>query len=348
MDLAQGNGQEALRVSQEIVAIAPRDEQALVLHATSQIAAGQFQLAESELNRLAAAFPRSARVRIAMGMLALSEKRYPVAERIYGQLSSAGIAAPEVLSGLTQAYMGEKEPAKALQNLQDVAKRNPGSLVPRELLARAAMSAGKYDIAIEQYQQLAAAVPASAEVPRALAAAYNAKGDVSAAIGTLEKAVQQKPSNTAASLDLAHMLLKAGRVPDAKTEYRRILKIQPDNPNALNDLSYLMAQSGENLDEALTLARKGTQFAVEQSLKTSLQDTLGSIYLRKNMYESALQSFQVAVNSNPGSMTYRYHLGTTLYQMGDKSKAKVELQAALAATPKSEDEPKIRELLARL
>jgi hypothetical protein len=34
--------------------------------------------------------------------------------------------------------------------------------------------------------------------------------------------------------------------------------------------------------------------------------------------------------------------------MGDKSKAKAELQAALAATPKSEDEPKIRELLARL
>jgi predicted Zn-dependent protease len=127
-----------------------------------------------------------------------------------------------------------------------------------------------------------------------------------------------------------------------------LLKIQPGNADALNDLSYLMAESGENLDEALALARKGTQFATEPGLKTSLQDTLGWIYLKKNMYESALQSFQVAVNSNPGNMTFRYHLGTTLYQMGNKSRAKAELQAALAATPKSEDEPKIRELLSRL
>jgi tetratricopeptide (TPR) repeat protein len=348
MDLAQGKAQDALRLSEEIVAVAPRDEQALVLRATSQIAAGQFQLAGSELNRLASAFPRSARVRITMGVLALSEKRYPDAERIFGQLASAGVGTPEVLSGLTQAWLGQKEPAKALQNLQDVLKRNPGSLASRQLLAQAAMSSGKYDIAIEQYKQLAAAVPASVEVQRALAAAYNAQGNAAAAIGILEPAVQKNPSNVAASLELAHVLLKAGRTSDAKLQYRRMLKIQPNNPNALNDLSYLMAESGENLDEALALARKGTQFATDQSLKNSLQDTLGSIYLKKNMYESALQSFQVAVNSNPGSMTFRYHLGTTLYQMGNKSKAKAELQAALAATPKSEDEPKIRELLARL
>jgi thioredoxin-like negative regulator of GroEL len=74
---------------------------------------------------------------------------------------------------------------------------------------------------------------------------------------------------------------------------------------------------------------------------------LGWIYLKKRMYDSALQSFQTLVNSNPGDMTFRYHLGVTLYQMGNKNKAKLELQAALAATNKSEDEPRIRELLSR-
>ncbi len=347
LDLTQGKAQDALRVAEGIVAIAPRDEPALVLRATSQIAAGQFQKAGLELNRLALAFPQSPRVRITMGVLALSEKRYPDAERIFGQLASSGVGNPEVLSGLTQALLGQNEPAKALQNLEDILKRNPGALAPRELLARAAMSSGKYDLAIEQYKQLAAAVPGSLEIQRALAAAYTAQGNVSAALGILEPVVKKSPSNVGASLELAHALLKAGRVDDAKQQYRRMLAIQPNNPNALNDLSYLMAESGENLDEALTVARKGTQFATEQNLKNSLQDTLGSIYMKKNMYESALQSFQVAVNSNPGSMTFRYHLGAALYQMGNKSKAKTELEAALAATPKSADEPKIRELLAR-
>jgi tetratricopeptide (TPR) repeat protein len=348
LDLTQGNAQDALRMSEEIVALAPRDEQALVLRANCQIAAGQFQRAESELTRLAAAFPRSARVRITMGSLALSEKKYAEAERIFGQLASAGIGAPEVLSGLTQAYLGQDEAPKALQALEDVLKRNPGSLNTRELLARAAMSSRKYDIAVDQYKQLAAAVPTSIDIQRALAAAYNAQGNATAAIGILEPAVQKAPSNVAASLDLAHVLLKAGRLADAKVQYRRMLKIQPNNANALNDLSYLMAQSGESLDEALALARKGQEVATEQNLKNSLQDTLGWIYLKKNMYDNALQSFQVAVDKNPGSMTFRYHLGTTLYQMGNKSRAKTELEAALAATPKSEDEPKIRELLARL
>lgn len=300
------------------------------------------------MTRLAAEFPQSGRVRFTAGILALSEKRYADAERIFGQLVSAGVAAPEVLAGLTNAYLGEKEPAKAIQALQDAVRHSPGSRNLRLVLARTAMVSGKYDLAIEQYKQLIAAVPSSIELQRALAGAYKAQGNGAAAIGILEPAVQKDPSNVGASLDLAHALITAGRVADAKRQYRRLLKIQPANPNALNDLSYLMAESGENLDEALALAQKGAQVATDQTLKNSLQDTLGSIYMKKNMYANALQSFQVAVNNDPGSMTFHYHLGSALYRTGDKSRAKTELQAALAATPKSADEPNIRELLARL
>jgi len=347
MNLTQGKTLDALRVAEEIVAIAPRDEQALVLRVTCQIAAGQFQRAGSELTRLVAEFPRSGRVRFTAGVLALSEKRYADAERIFGQLVSAGIAAPEVLAGLTNAYLGEKEPAKAIQALQDAVQHSPGSQNLRMVLARTAMVSGKYDLAIEQYKQLVAAVPASIEYQRELAGAYKAQGNGAAAIGILEPAVQKNPSDVGASLDLAHALITAGRLADAKQQYRRVLKIQPANPNALNDLSYLMAESGESLDEALAMAQKGAQVATDQTLKNSLQDTMGSIYMKKNMYANALQSFQAAVNNDPGSMTFHYHLGSALYQTGNKSKAKTELQAALAATPKSADEPKIRELLAR-
>ncbi len=347
LNLVQGKPLDALRVAEDIVTIAPRDEQALVLRVTCQIAAGQFQRAQSELTRLISEFPQSGRVRIATGSLALSEKRYADAERIFGQLAAAGADGPAVLSGLTQAYLSQKEAPKALQTLQDMLKRNPGSSNLRQVLAQAAMRSGKYDIAVEQYKQLAAAAPGSIQPQLALAAAYTAQGNVTAAIGVLEPAVQKNPSNAAASLDLARDLYTAGRIGDAKLQYRQVLKIQPGNANALNDLSYLMAESGENLDEALALARKGEQLTTEPNLKNSLKDTLGSIYLKKNLYDSALQSFQVAVNNDPGNMTFRYHLGTTLYRMGNKFRAKTELQAALAATPKSEDEPKIRELLAR-
>lgn len=352
--LSDGRNQDALRISEEIVAVAPRDEQALVLHVTCETATGQFQRAQSELTRLSAEFPASTRVQVAMGNLALAQKKYSDAERIFQQLSRSGADAAAALSGLTQALLGRKEPGNAIQALQDALKRNPGSADLRQILARTAMVTGQFDVAIEQYRQLDTAFPGSVDVQRALASAWSAQGNSAAAVAVLQPAVQKNPANAPASLDFAHALIRAGRSGDAKLEYRRILKIQPDNANALNDLSYLMSQSGENLDEALALARKGTQFAADEGLKTSLQDTLGSIYLKKRMLESALQSFRVAADNRPENTTYRYHLGLTLYEMGNKPRAKAELQAALAVSArlggktKSEDESKIRELLARL
>jgi hypothetical protein len=41
-------------------------------------------------------------------------------------------------------------------------------------------------------------------------------------------------------------------------------------------------------------------------------------------------------------------LGAALYEKGDKQRARAELQAALAAKPTPGDEPKIKELMAKL
>jgi Flp pilus assembly protein TadD len=191
-------------------------------------------------------------------------------------------------------------------------------------------------------------MPPSAETQRALARAYRAQGNQSAAISVLSAAAQSNPTDAGISLDLAQGFVVAGRMDEAQREYRRLLKMHPNHGKALNDLAYLLADFGGNLDEALSLARKGAQFAADASLKASVSDTLGWIYLKKQMYDSALQTFQNLVSTNPGNMTFRYHLGMTLYQMGSKARAKTELEAALSARIKSDDEPRIRELLARL
>ncbi|MGD1073253.1 MAG: tetratricopeptide repeat protein, partial [Bryobacteraceae bacterium] len=197
MNLAQGKAQEALRIADEVVAVSPRDEQSRLLHATCQIALGQFQQARSELNRLGADFPKSGAVRFRMGVLALSEKKFGEAEQIFRQLADAAGPDPQVYSALAQAYTGEKEPAKAMQALQDELKRSPESLGLRQILAQVAVASGRYDLAIEQYKLLAAAVPASTDIQRALAAAYKAQGNATAATGILQAAVQKDPSNAA-------------------------------------------------------------------------------------------------------------------------------------------------------
>ncbi len=348
MDLAQGKGDAAVPIAEEIIALAPRDAQARLLFATSLISAGQFSRAHSELGRLIAQFPKSFPVRFRLGTLALAEKKFKDAEDLFHRIQIEAPGNPEVVAGLAQAYQGQNQSAKAVQLLGEELKRNPTSSLLRQTLARTAMADGKSDIAIEQYKLLASAAPKAAELQLSLANAYMVAGDSAAAIVILKKAVEAQPKLTPASLELAHAYLSAGQMADAKALYRHMLQIEPNNANALNDLAYVMADAGENLDEAMTLAQRGLQNTTSAGLKISLSDTLGWIYLKKSMYDSALQTFQSLVSSNPHDPTFRYHLGATLYKTGDKRKAKVELETALASKPTSSDEPKIRKLLAEL
>jgi Tfp pilus assembly protein PilF len=253
-----------------------------------------------------------------------------------------------VLAGLAESLQGLGENARAIQLLQDELNRNPDLTLLRQVLARIATASGKYDIAVDQYSRLAAASPGSTPAQLSLASAYLAKGDSASGLEVLEKVVRADPKSVPASLMIAQTLVSTGRIDEAKTRYRHLLEVEPGNENALNDLAFIMADSGDNLDQAMAYAQRGLQNAVEPGLRASLADTLGWIYLKKSMNDNALQAFQSLVRSNPENATFRYHLGTAFYQKGDKQKARVELEGALAAKPSAADERKIRELLSRL
>lgn len=347
LDLGQGKPQDALSVSEELVKTAPADPQARLMHATCLTAVGQYPQARSELNALAVQFPDVPQVRFRVAMLALAEGRFKDAEEMFRRLLPSSAGDPEVIAGLAQAYQGQNEPAKALQLITDELKRTPASTPLRQMFARLAMASGKSGLAIEQFRQLAAAAPKSVQAQLALAAAYDASGDHNASIGVLEKTLGDNPKSPAVLLPLAQSLIGAGRVNDAKARYHQLLAAEPNNANALNDLAFLMAESGDDLDQALAFAQQSQQSATTAELKQSVSDTLGWIYLKKKMNDSALQVFNTLVRNNPDNATFHYHLGATLLERGEKQKARTELQAALAARPASPYEPKIRELLAR-
>ena len=79
-----------------------------------------------------------------------------------------------------------------------------------------------------------------------------------------------------------------------------------------------------------------------------IADTLGWIYLKKNLPDNALEIFKTNVTKAPKNSTYHYHLAMALYQKGDKIKAKQELQAALSNHPAKEEEANIKELMGKI
>ena len=136
----------------------------------------------------------------------------------------------------------------------------------------------------------------------------------------------------------------AGQVKEAETMYRKALQLDGANVTALNNLAFLLANSGTKLDEAQQMAEKVTR----RDPRSEYSDTLGWIYLKKGLHDSAIQIFSKAVAAEPKTPVYRYHLAMAYKAKGDFTKAKSELTLALNSKPSSSDEQQIRQLLTEL
>jgi tetratricopeptide (TPR) repeat protein len=107
----------------------------------------------------------------------------------------------------------------------------------------------------------------------------------------------------------------------------------------------VIAEQGGDLDVALTYAQRAKQ---KRPDFLEISDTLGWIYLKKQLASNALEIYNDLVAKEPKRATFRYHRAMALFQRGDKAQARKELEAALTFNPSKDDEGKIRELLKRI
>jgi tetratricopeptide (TPR) repeat protein len=131
----------------------------------------------------------------------------------------------------------------------------------------------------------------------------------------------------------------------AKENYQKALKISPNFAPAANNLAYLFAERGENIDEALNLARSAKEQFPDDP---HISDTLGWVYYKKNVFTRAITYLKEANEKIPDRSTMRYHLGMAYYKNGDNELAKKELRRALELDPKFSGAEDAKETLAKL
>jgi len=100
------------------------------------------------------------------------------------------------------------------------------------------------------------------------------------------------------------ILQAKGNRAEALHQYEAVLARNPNAGVAANNLAWMMAEDGR-LDEAMKYA---TVAAEELPDLPEAQDTLGWVYLRKNLPGHAQTSFQRALNLAPQNATYKQHL----------------------------------------
>jgi tetratricopeptide (TPR) repeat protein len=337
----------AIQAAKEVLDYDPRNLSAKLIRTTGLAAIGNNALARTELAETIRLYPNSVDAALQLAVLDLGEKRYKEAEEEFTQLYRAHPADLRALMGAAETYAVQDQFDKAIQLLQGEIVRNPGRLELRNALGNIAFRGGKYGLAADQYEFIIKARPEAGDVYLRLGQTLAMKGDEKGALRTFEKAQQLRPNDPAAYVQVALLLERTGQRDKARPVYEQILRMKPDHPIALNNLAYLMAESGNTaeLDQALALAQQARQKLPDNP---DVADTLGWIYIKKNLSDNAVDLLSNLVAKNPGVSIYHYHLAMALYQRGDKQQAKKELRAAMERKPSAEQAAKIKELLSKI
>ena len=349
LQLRGGDFDAALKSSEQVLSIDRSSTAARLIASTALM--GQKKFAESRqlLDSMLQANPSAPDVLFQLGLVNLAENKFKEAGDAFRRSYELNPANPRGLLGMVETEMAQNHPDQAMQLLQAETAKAPNNMDLVVAQGNIATRAGRYDLAVSYFQKVAGTLAkgskAQADIFLRIGEAYRRKGDFANAIVVLQKAREIVPENGVVLSTLALVLESAERWTEARQVYEVVIKLDPNNAIALNNLAYLLTEHGGDLNDALTKAQRAKQLLPGLS---EVSDTLGWIYLKKNLTDNAIDIFKDLVTKVPGSAIFRYHLGMAYSQKGDKTRALKELQDALKFNPTKEDRERIQQLITRL
>jgi tetratricopeptide (TPR) repeat protein len=343
--MAKNEPQKALQAADDILNLDRNNMQAHLTRSAALLTIGDKDKAHQELEFIARAYPQNVEARFQTGFLAWQEKDFKKAEQVFGDLYKSNPNDARGLAGLTEALAGEGRMGDAIKDAEKASDAAPNRRDLRMFVAKLYVRSERYDQAITIYKGLLDKDPKSANLLFQLAETERRKGDLNASMEAFRRCSQEAPNDTVCLQQLGMLLEGTGKGDQAKPIWEQILKIQPDAPVALNNLAYQKAEEGVDLDQALTMAQRAVQ-KVPNSM--DMADTLGWIYIKKNLSDDAVRVFHDLVQKDPKNPTFHYHYGMALLQKGDKPSAKKELEKAMQENPSKDQSQKIQDLLRKI
>jgi tetratricopeptide (TPR) repeat protein len=349
LQASRGDYEAALKSAHDVLQWDRGNLPARLIQSASLMGLKKYADSRELLQALLKADPNSTDSLFQLGVVNLAENRYPEAVEAFRKTYSLEPANSRGLMGMVEVYIAQNKDDQALQLLQAEIQKYPKRADYHTALGNTAVRVGKYDLAISEFQTVANMLDknskAAGELYLRIGETCRRKGDYNTAIQALQKSRASLPDNTVVLATLALTLDTAGRKQEARLAYEQCLKIDPRNGVALNNLAYLLAENNGDLEMALTYAQRAKQLLPQLN---EIADTLGWIYLKKGLTDSAIEQFRDIVGKQQSHSTYRYHLGMAYAQKGDRLKAIQELNVALKNSPPKDEADKIKLLLSKL
>lgn len=318
---------------------------AILVKALAQVGVGELGKAEELLVRAIGLYPQVLEFHFELGRVHLARNQTAKAEQSFRKALEIDPKDFRGMSGLAEVYARGGRLEYAIQFLNDQLPNATNPVLLRNAIGNLLVRKGDLKGALANYQELAKTVPNSADLNLRMGEVYRRIGDMQSAVTYLQRSSELDPNNLVPLMQTALVLSEMGRTREATDAYERAIRLDPENVVALNNLAYMHAETGGDLDLALRYAETAKR---KEPRNAQIDDTLGWIYVKKNLNDNALVIFRNLVKQEPGNPTFRYHLGVALAQRGDVEMAKQELSEALRNKPSDKEQEEIRKVLSKL
>ncbi|MDW7727274.1 MAG: tetratricopeptide repeat protein [Candidatus Methanoperedens sp.] len=176
---------------------------------------------------------------------------------------------------------------------------------------------GEFGKAIEELTQAIRLNPGYIEAHNNLAVARFKNGEPDKAIKLLQKAIKLYPRYAEARSNLGNIFLSMQRYDDAISEMEEALRLKPGFAGGYNNLGNIYAEL-ERTDEAIEKFTEAIRLDPDYALA---HNNLGNMFAASGKYEMAITEFEEAVRTAPG-LTEAYHgLACVYYELGSVDKA---------------------------
>ena len=213
------------------------------------------------------------------------------------------------------------------QRIRELISQRPKSAPLHVALGRAFLASGNRAEGAKAFETAESLAPTLTAPKIALAELALSENRLDAARQRVNAALAVEPKNVGFLLMAADIEMKGGDRAAALARCRSVLEIDDSNVPALNNQAYALA--AEDPDEALKLAQRAMELAPDDA---AVQDTLGWVYYRKALYQTAVGYLKTATAKEPTPQR-QFHLGMAYLKAGERDLGQRTIGAALKQDP---------------
>ncbi len=230
---------------------------------------------------------------------------------------------------LAQAYLANKEPGLAEEQLRAAMDVAPGNTAVRLELSRVLLRTQRVEQAVALLEESVKRAPSDQALREGLVQSYLAANNVEAAHTAVEDLKTLAPSDAIAYYLAGEIALAQKRPDEAEKELEHSLQLQPHALEALSALTRLEIGRGQG---AKAVAR--LQGVLESHPKDApTLEMLGEVYIATKDYPRAIESFTHAIEADPNRWPAYRNLGVAKAVSGDAAGAAVAYEAGVKIAP---------------